>query len=54
VGILGLLAAIVQHARILKRLSRPDFAYNAMRPIAMTVAVVLMLVGAFGLTAILW
>src|ERR1700685_4372870 len=25
VGILGLLAAIVQHARILNRLSRPDF-----------------------------
>ena len=54
VGILGLLAAIVQHARILKRLSRPDFAYNAMRPIAMTVAAVLMLIGVFGLTAILW
>jgi putative membrane protein len=54
VGILGLLAAIVQHARILKRLSRPDFAYNAMRPIAMTVAVMLMLIGLFGLIAILW
>src|ERR1700760_442412 len=44
VGILGLLAAIVQHARILKRISRQDFAYNAMRPIAMTVAVMLMLI----------
>jgi putative membrane protein len=54
VGILGLLAAIVQHARILKRLSRPDFAYNAMRPIAMTVAALLMLIGIFGLIAILW
>jgi putative membrane protein len=54
VGILGLLAAIVQHARILKRLSRPDFAYNAMRPIAMTVAVLLMLIGLFGLIVILW
>ena len=53
-GILGLLAAIVQHARVLKRLSRPDFAYDAMRPIAMTVAALLMLVGAFGLIAILW
>jgi hypothetical protein len=50
----GLLAAIVQHARILKRLSQPNFAYNAMRPIAMTVAAVLMLIGVFGLTAILW
>jgi inner membrane protein YidH len=54
VGILGLLAAIVQHARILKRLSRPDFAYNAMQPIAMTVAALLMLIGLFGLIAILW
>jgi len=54
VGILGLLAAIVQHSRILKRLSQPDFAYNAMRPIAMTVAALLMLIGVFGLTAILW
>ena len=54
VGVLGLLAAIVQHARILKRLSQPNFAYNAMRPIAMTVAAVLMLIGVFGLTAILW
>jgi putative membrane protein len=54
VGIFGLLAAIVQHARILKRLSQPNFAYNAMRPIAMTVAVVLMLIGVFGLFAILW
>lgn len=54
VGIFGLLAAIVQHARILKRLTRPDFAYNAMRPIAMTVADMLMMIGVFGLVAILW
>jgi len=53
-GVLGLLAAIVQHARVLKRLSQPDFAYNAMRPIAMSVAAILMLIGAFGLVAILW
>jgi putative membrane protein len=54
VGILGLMAAIVQHARVLKRLSQPDFAYNAMRPIAMTAAVLLTLIGVFGLFAILW
>ncbi len=53
-GILGLLAAIVQHARVLMRLSKPDFVYNAMRPIAMTVAAMLMLIGVFGLVAILW
>jgi putative membrane protein len=54
VGILGLLAAIVQHVRVLKRLSRPEFAYDAMRPLALTVAGLLMLIGAFGLVAILW
>jgi putative membrane protein len=54
VGILGLLAAIVQHARIMNRLSRPDFAYSAMRPIAMTVATMLILIGVFGFIAILW
>jgi putative membrane protein len=54
VGILGLLAATVQHVRVLKRLSQPGFAYDAMQPIAMTVAVLLMLIGVFGLFAILW
>ena len=54
VGILGLIAAIVQHTRILYRLSQSDFAYNAMRPIAMTVACLLILIGVFGLVAILW
>jgi putative membrane protein len=54
VGIFGLLAAIVQHARILKRLAQPEFVYDSMRPIAMTVAGLLMLIGVFGLVAILW
>jgi putative membrane protein len=53
-GVLGLLAAIIQHARVRKRLSQPDFVYDAMRPIAMSVAAVLILVGIFGLIAILW
>jgi putative membrane protein len=54
VGIFGLLAAIVQHARILKRLAQPEFVYDSMRPIAMTIAGLLMLIGVFGLVAILW
>jgi len=54
VGIFGLLAAIVQHARILKRISQPEFAYDAMRPIAMTVACLLVLIGAFGLIMMFW
>ena len=53
-GILGLLAAIVQNSRVRRRLSQPEFAYDAMRPIAMTVAALLVLIGVFGLVAILW
>jgi putative membrane protein len=54
VGILGLMAAIVQHVRILNRLSQAEFAYDAMRPIAMTIASLLILIGVFGLVVILW
>src|SRR5215831_2784291 len=53
VGILGLMAAIVQHVRILNRLSQAEFAYDAMRPIAMTIASLLILIGVFGLVVIL-
>jgi putative membrane protein len=51
-GLLALLAAVVQHLRILKRLERPDFAYVAMRPISMTVAIILVLIGAFSFIGI--
>jgi len=52
-GMIGLLAAVVQHVRILNRLARPDFAYTAMRPIAVTVAGALIAIGIFGFIAIL-
>jgi uncharacterized membrane protein YidH (DUF202 family) len=52
-GMLALVAAVVQHTRILQRLEAPDYAYNAMRPIAVTVAIMLLLIGAFGLVGIL-
>ena len=54
VGIVGLLGAIVQHTRIMRRLSRPDFTFDAMHPVAKTVAVLLILIGVFGLVVILW
>jgi putative membrane protein len=54
VGIFGLLSAVVQHSRVMARLSKPDFAYEAMRPITMTAAILLMLIGVFGLLTILW
>jgi hypothetical protein len=52
-GVLGALAATVQHIRILKRLAHPDFPYNAMRLISVIVATLLLLVGAFGFLAII-
>ena len=50
---LALIAAVIQHTRILRQLEAPDYAYNAMRPIAVTVAIMLLMIGAFGLVGIL-
>jgi putative membrane protein len=52
-GILALLAAVIQHNRILNRLGHKDFAYTAMRPITMTVAILLLLIGAFAFVGVL-
>jgi putative membrane protein len=53
-GMIGLLGAVVQHVRIMKRLSQPDFAYDAMRPLAISVAIMLLLIGSFGFIVILF
>jgi len=52
-GMLALVAAVIQHTRILQRLEAPDYAYNAMRPITVTVAIMLLLIGAFGFVGII-
>ena len=52
-GMLALIAAVIRHTRILQRLEAPDYAYNAMRPITVTVAIMLLMIGAFGLVGIL-
>ena len=52
-GMLALLSAVIQHTRILQRLDQPDYAYNVMRPITVTVAIMLLMIGAFGLAGIL-
>jgi putative membrane protein len=52
-GMLALIAAVIQHTRILQQLEAPNYAYNAMRPISVTVAIVLLMIGAFGLVGIL-
>jgi hypothetical protein len=50
---LALVAAIIQHTRILPQPGAPDYAYNAMQPITVTVATVLLMIDAFGLVGIL-
>jgi putative membrane protein len=52
-GMLALIAAVLQHTRILQRLEAPNYAYSAIRLIAVTVAVMLLMIGAFGLIGIL-
>ncbi len=51
-GTLALLAAIAQHRYILKRLEQGNFAYAAVRPIAMSVAIALLLMGALAFVGI--
>ena len=52
-GMFGLLAAVIQHVRILRRLNDPDFGYDAMRPVALSVAIVLLIIGTFSFIAIM-
>jgi hypothetical protein len=51
-GMLGLGAAVIQHTPMLQRLEAPDYAYNAMRPITVTAAIMLLMIGAFGAVGI--
>jgi hypothetical protein len=51
-GMLALGAAVIQHTRMLQRLEAPDYDYNAMRPITVTAAIMLLMIGAFGFVGI--
>ena len=51
-GVLALIAAIVQHRMILKAIERGDYTYMGKRPLAVVVALVLIGVGVFGTWAI--
>jgi putative membrane protein len=46
-GILGLLAAVVQHWRILQHIKFGDFRYTGFRPVVMITAILLLLIGLF-------
>jgi putative membrane protein len=52
-GVFGLLAAVIQHQRILQRLKLEDFQYTGSRPLAMIVAIILLFIGLFAFIAIL-
>jgi hypothetical protein len=51
-SMLALVAAVIQHTRMLQRLEAPNYAYNAMRPITVTAAITLFMIGAFGVVGI--
>ena len=52
-GILGLIAAIIQNKRILKRIEQGEFVYTEPLPLTMVTAVILLLIGLFGFVAVL-
>jgi inner membrane protein YidH len=46
-GILGLLAAVIQHWRILQHIKFENFQYTGFRPVVMITAILLLLIGLF-------
>ena len=52
-GVMGLLAATMQHWRILQHLKQDDFSYTGFRPLAFIMAILLMLIGLFAFIAVL-
>jgi putative membrane protein len=52
-GILGLLAAVVQHWRILQHIKFGDFQYTGFRPVVMITAILLLIIGLFAFISIL-
>ena len=52
-GVMGLLAATLQHWNILQHLKQDDFEYTGFRPLAFIMAILLMLIGLFAFIAVL-
>jgi putative membrane protein len=52
-GVLGLLAAIAQHRRIIKKISRGEYVYTEPFPLVSITAIILMFIGLFGFVAVL-
>jgi len=51
-GVFGLAAAVIQHARLLRRLEKVEYAYAPPLPLGMIMAILLLLIGVFGLVAV--
>ena len=52
-GVLGLLAATLQHWNIIQHLKKEDFTYTGFRPLVLVMAILLMLIGLFALISVL-
>lgn len=52
-GVLSLLAAIIQYGRILKRIDNPQYVYTHSRALPMITAIALLAIGLFGFISIL-
>jgi putative membrane protein len=52
-GIFGLLAAVIQHWRILQHIKFEEFQYTGFRPVVMVTAIILLLIGLFAFISIL-
>ncbi len=52
-GIFGLLAATIQQWLVLQHLQQDDFYYTGFRPLALIMAILLMLIGLFAFIAVL-
>jgi putative membrane protein len=52
-GVLGLLAATLQHWNILQHIKQDDFEYTGFRPLVLIMAILLMLIGLFAFIAVL-
>ena len=52
-GVLGLLAAVIQHTQILKKIDDEQYIYRAPRALPMIVSTLLLLIGVFAFVSIL-
>ena len=52
-GVLGLLAAVIQHSQILKKIDDEHYVYRPPRALPMIVAILLLLIGVFAFVSIL-